>query len=433
MTWTDVPFYSQSLAKHCKGASCTFAAWTQQAHLPTIFTSPIISFNRYTNCGNGIIEHTEMIHNFAPEGSDPNKVDQTYFNLPWSGVRRSSLPFALEPNPSTGTLSYQDPDTVDYCPLCNWGNDAPGGPQGRCAREDLKNLGGYTTFVAPGLFVNRETGLQQYLWCRKPNNPDGSSSCSTSASTCMAQPSECYNGDGSVKEGYTPVKLEVAADSFPDCRDHVGIYEGYQTLKCKLHSVGFGSCGTYLYAGTSSDECAPWLSGGTMGLFREDNNQGINIPYIRHWSWGTADNWMYFSVYSQNLTEAVSLVNNMFDNRGNPNALPLLFKAFPPGATLPGQNYNPAALDSVTFVYGDGQEYGVTVPGAGRRRIGSSNRDYTVFTTNWWQYGAKLTPGKLLRGTQINSIYKLLIQTTHFDSLFFLRRYLFKARVYIRK
>ena len=60
--YTDVPFFSQSLAKHCEGATCTFAAWAQQAHLKTIFTSPVMTFNRFTNCGNGIIEHTEVIH-----------------------------------------------------------------------------------------------------------------------------------------------------------------------------------------------------------------------------------------------------------------------------------------------------------------------------------------------------------------------------------
>jgi len=62
-TYTTIPFYSQSLAKHCAGATCTFAAWAQQAHLETnIFTSPIITLNRFTNCGNGIIEHTEMLY-----------------------------------------------------------------------------------------------------------------------------------------------------------------------------------------------------------------------------------------------------------------------------------------------------------------------------------------------------------------------------------
>lgn len=60
--YTSTPFYSQSLAKSCDGATCTFAAWGQHAHLTTIFTSPIITLNRFTNCGDGIIEHTEILY-----------------------------------------------------------------------------------------------------------------------------------------------------------------------------------------------------------------------------------------------------------------------------------------------------------------------------------------------------------------------------------
>lgn len=60
--YTNVPFYSQSVAKHCAGDSCTFASWGQQAHVATIFTSSVMTFNKYTNCGNGIIEHTEVVH-----------------------------------------------------------------------------------------------------------------------------------------------------------------------------------------------------------------------------------------------------------------------------------------------------------------------------------------------------------------------------------
>eukprot|EP00574_Skeletonema_japonicum_P013027 CAMPEP_0201715774 /NCGR_PEP_ID=MMETSP0593-20130828/1885_1 /ASSEMBLY_ACC=CAM_ASM_000672 /TAXON_ID=267983 /ORGANISM="Skeletonema japonicum, Strain CCMP2506" /LENGTH=758 /DNA_ID=CAMNT_0048205371 /DNA_START=26 /DNA_END=2299 /DNA_ORIENTATION=+ len=392
--YTDVPFYSQSLAKHCTGDSCTFASWGSQAHVATIFTSSVMTFNKYTNCGNGIIEHTEMVHNFAPENAvAPELTDQTYFNLPWSGVRRSNLPFALEPNKDTGELSYDDPDTVDYCPLCPWGNDEVGGPQdmggGRCSRVDLRYLRGYTTFVEPGLFVNRETQDQQYLWCRKPG-ADGD--CSASPSTCMATPTACYNEDGTVKPGYTPIQLRVAADSTPSCTSHIGIFEGYQTVKCKIRDLGFGNSRTYLYAGTSADTCAPWLEGGSMGIYREDTGAGITIPYVRHWSWSEKNELMYFSVYTQDQTEAINLVNSVFDNRGNASPLPLRFETFPPGETFPGPDYNPGALGAVTFVYGDGNDYDI-VPGNGRRRMGSSNRDFTVFTMNWWQNGAKLTPG----------------------------------------
>ena len=335
-----------------------------------------------------------FIQSFAPENAvAPALVDQTYFNVPWTGVRRSNLPFALEPDRYTGELSYDDPDTVDYCPLCPWGQDAPGGEQdmggGRCARTDLRNLRGYTSFVERGLFVNRETIDQQYLWCRKPN-----ADCSTSADTCMARPSECYNADGTPKTGYTPITLQVNAGQTPNCQNHIGIFEGYQTLQCNMHPTGFGNTGAYLYAGTSSDSCAPWLEGGEMGIYREDTGAGITIPYVRHWSWSATNQKMYFSVYSQHLTGAINLVNSVFDNRLNTtHPLQLRFETFPPGGTLPGPSYDPGALNAVTFVYGDGSDYN-TVPGTGRRRMGSSSRDYTVFTINWWSSGAKLTPGK---------------------------------------
>jgi hypothetical protein len=59
---TGTPFYSPSLAHHCADNWCAFAGWGTQAHVPTPFTSPIMYFNKYTNCGNGVIEHVQMIH-----------------------------------------------------------------------------------------------------------------------------------------------------------------------------------------------------------------------------------------------------------------------------------------------------------------------------------------------------------------------------------
>ena len=328
------------------------------------------------------------IQSFAPENTvlPPELVDQTYFNTPWSGVRRSNLPFALEPDYASGALRYLNPDSVDYCPLCGWGSDDPGGPQdmgsGRCARDDLKNIGGYTTFVAPGLFVNRDTANQQFIWCRKPG-----ADCSTDAAGCMARPTECYNENGTPKTGYTPIELRVAAGQTPSCTNHINVVEGYQTVQCKMHATGFGNCGTYLYAGkacciiseidhaytyllrltrvymylylsgSSSDVCAPWLNGGTMGLYREDTGEGITIPYVRHWSWGAGNSeWVYFSVDSldetETATQIVNRVNSIFDNQGNTtHPLPLRFEVFPPGESFPGQDYNPRTLDAVTFVY----------------------------------------------------------------------------------
>jgi len=62
--YTDVPFFSPSLAKSCEGNTCMFASWSTSAHVDTgtPFTSSLITINSYTNCGNGVIEHTSMMH-----------------------------------------------------------------------------------------------------------------------------------------------------------------------------------------------------------------------------------------------------------------------------------------------------------------------------------------------------------------------------------
>jgi hypothetical protein len=386
--YTDVPFYSPSLAKSCSGATCTFAAWAQQAHVATIFTSPVITLNRFTNCGDGIIEHTEMIYNFAPAGSSPTIIDQTYFNVPWSGVRASTLPYALEPDAATGELSYDDPNTIDYCPLCPWGSDQAGGPQGRCAMDDLSNLGGYTSFVANGLYVNRPATEQKpYLWCRKPNV-----SCYEFRETCMADADECYDEGGQPKPGYTPIVLEVPANSTPNCQDRGSFANGWE-LKCKMARTGFGQTSPYLNANTVVDPCAPWTVT-NMGFYRTDTNEGFEATFIRHWTNNPASQDMFFRVDAASFEEARDMVHNVFDNTGNNQVLPIQFQVTPPAVSELPADYNPGALPSVTFVSGDGVS--ALTPGKFRRRIGSSNRDYYVYTNNYYGGQALVEAGYAL-------------------------------------
>ena len=73
-----------------------------------------------------------------------------------------------------------------------------------------------------------------------------------------------------------------------------------------------------------------------MGLYRNDTGAGIDIPYVRHWRWSPSNEYMYFSVYSQNLTEAINMVNNVFGNTGILNPSLLTFKLpFPCLRSLP--------------------------------------------------------------------------------------------------
>ena len=112
---TDVPFYSPTLAKHCSGDACYFASWGTHAHVQTPFTSSILYINKYTNCGQGIIEHTQMAHNFAdPMGSDPNNVDHTYFNVGW-GVSAYELQRSKPETNISCTLCVHQPGCADEC------------------------------------------------------------------------------------------------------------------------------------------------------------------------------------------------------------------------------------------------------------------------------------------------------------------------------
>ena len=101
------------------------------------------------------------------------------------------------------------------------GHDAPLGPAGRAARTDLKDLGGYTTFVDDGLLVNLT--LPPILpWCRNETDP----TCAD-ATTCMQ--ATCTDTD--IQNGFTRIELKVAANSSDNCAYHA-LWNGLITLRC---------------------------------------------------------------------------------------------------------------------------------------------------------------------------------------------------------
>eukprot|EP00581_Thalassiosira_minuscula_P014784 CAMPEP_0183721232 /NCGR_PEP_ID=MMETSP0737-20130205/13573_1 /TAXON_ID=385413 /ORGANISM="Thalassiosira miniscula, Strain CCMP1093" /LENGTH=1108 /DNA_ID=CAMNT_0025951205 /DNA_START=33 /DNA_END=3360 /DNA_ORIENTATION=- len=381
--FTDVPFFSPALARHCSGNSCSFLSWGTSAHVNTPFTSPVIYMNRYTNCGNGKIEHTQMMHNFA----DPNNalststnIDQRYFNVGWGGVRASTLPFALEPNPTDGSLDYADPDNVDFLYLCNWGLDDPNKdttPADSTVFKDLKDLGGYTTFVADGLLVNKT--LPDVLpWCRKASDPTCSDASSCMVATCT---------DANIAAGYTRLQLKVRPNSSPNCAYH-SMHNGYVGLQCDLRDKLFGQSSPYLSGG---DPCMPWTA---LGFFNMRTNEGLPVEWVRHWSWSPNNYRTYFTVYETDTTKAINMVNDFFTNVGYSDELLIDVRPTSNIEEIP-TGYDPASIPSFTWVYGKGEDYGdisKPVQGKSRRRIGSSSRDYTVFTINWWG-ASRLTHG----------------------------------------
>ena len=118
------PFYNPLLAMNCEGNQCTMINWGQQAHVPTVHRSDVLFYQRYRNCGNGVIEYDQVIHNYGSNVLD-------YLNTPWSNVRTSSLPQMMISNKLSGELD--EPLKVDF-----W------------RKNQVKNLdetGGFTTFA----------------------------------------------------------------------------------------------------------------------------------------------------------------------------------------------------------------------------------------------------------------------------------------------
>jgi len=118
------PFFSPSIAKFCKDRTCVFASWGQQAHLATIHKGVALYYTMYTDCGNGVIEFSQIIHNAADNGDD-----LSYLNVPWGGPRKSTLRSYVQAN-SNNELEHR-------WPIHDWGNFV----------ENLSSLGGYTVFA----------------------------------------------------------------------------------------------------------------------------------------------------------------------------------------------------------------------------------------------------------------------------------------------
>jgi len=97
------PFYSPLLSDfhdHTK-QSYSLINWGQQAHtadnITANYTSDILYYTTYTNLGKGIIQIDGMIYNFGNDNIN-------HINIPWGGVRISSLEHFFVSNPD-GTYS----------------------------------------------------------------------------------------------------------------------------------------------------------------------------------------------------------------------------------------------------------------------------------------------------------------------------------------
>lgn len=126
--YLNEPFYSPNVAKHCEGNTCIFATWGQIASIPTIFKSDVLYVHQYRNCGNGVLEYTQMFNGHIGGQS-------AYLNIPWAGVRGSNLPDL-----------YFSEDDFSMAPVVKEVNIPYWGTKDTYL-VTLPETGGYTTFA----------------------------------------------------------------------------------------------------------------------------------------------------------------------------------------------------------------------------------------------------------------------------------------------
>jgi len=125
-TYLSETFYSPNVGMHCEGNTCIFATWGQIAKNPTIFESDLLYVHQYKDCGMGVIEYTQLFVGYFGG-------QIAYLNMPWAGVRASSLPdFYLS------SLDYNMANK--YESMHTWGGAGEIIPL-------LNTMGGYSTFA----------------------------------------------------------------------------------------------------------------------------------------------------------------------------------------------------------------------------------------------------------------------------------------------
>jgi len=118
-------FYSPNVGKYCEGNTCIFATWGQIAKTPTIFKSDLLYVHQYRDCDNGVIEYTQLFVGYFGG-------QIAYLNMPWAGVRTSSLPDLYLSNLDSTMADKEDP-----IQLFNVETKMP----------ELREMGGYSTFA----------------------------------------------------------------------------------------------------------------------------------------------------------------------------------------------------------------------------------------------------------------------------------------------
>ena len=232
------PFFSPTVSVHCETNSCTVASWGQQARIPTTFSSSVLFVSRYTDCGNGVVEHTSIVHNMD-DPDDGSSVPLNYLNMPWAGIRTSNLNDILLSG-TDGSSSAVSKPIQPYSSSTFY--------------PDLVDTGGYTTFAQSLIDDNKEPFK---LPCSDGNLGEV----------------ECPEVD---KES---VQLELTirkADACVQSASHSNS-QGKYTVKCRIHPT--------VEIKTGCTNCNFIVENSLTG-------ESFQVTGVLHWSWGGV--WFYF-------------------------------------------------------------------------------------------------------------------------------------------
>lgn len=104
------PWYSPTAGTYCSGNSCSIVSWSQQAWIPTTFNSSKLAFSRYTNCGDGVLEHVFAVHNMATDPNiGPSADVLDFLNTLWMGFRYSAFQDIVRSSSTSDNLVDIDP------------------------------------------------------------------------------------------------------------------------------------------------------------------------------------------------------------------------------------------------------------------------------------------------------------------------------------
>ena len=124
---TETPFYSPLVQSHTTDTSFSAVYWIQSENPsyvydefsdcdvchPDNFQPSVLVFQKYTNLGEGIIQVDFLIYNYhRTRGID-------YWNIPFMGIRNSSLPYAFVSNSTENDTTYDQLNTLPGHPAAN--------------------------------------------------------------------------------------------------------------------------------------------------------------------------------------------------------------------------------------------------------------------------------------------------------------------------